>query len=104
MRLFGMDIDNASLALAALDTILCVTAFGAISGMFPVINHALGIESWVLSQQVWMVTALLGALVALAEAPTRLGDHELAWTAGWHESGARTDGCFPKLGKLLETL
>lgn len=34
----------------------------------------------------------LGALAALADAPTRLADHDYNWTSGWHEKGAKTDG------------
>lgn len=75
-----MDIDNASLALAALDTILCIMAFGVISGMFPILNQVLGIDSWLMSQQVWMVVALLGALIAL-EAYARTTRRSLRRTA-----------------------
>ncbi|HMR95237.1 MAG TPA: hypothetical protein PKE05_06830 [Microthrixaceae bacterium] len=34
----------------------------------------------------------LDALSVLADAPTRLADHDYFWTAGWHEKGAKTDG------------
>lgn len=34
----------------------------------------------------------LAALSAMADATTRLADHEYAWTSGWHEKGAKADG------------
>lgn len=34
----------------------------------------------------------LAALSALADAPTRLADHQYFWTAGWNETNAKRDG------------
>ena len=39
-----------------------------------------------------VTTADLEALSVLADQPIRLADHDYHWTAGWNETGAKTDG------------